>query len=268
MRLNSKRRNRCYNCLILASSHILWVLFLFIFKPVFGQLTGKQDSATLNILFKASYAFQFPSMDLAKRFGNNSNICSEGEVKFASNFTMGVKGAFIFGKQVREDSILNGIATSQGYHIDKGGELATVYNDERGFTVMATVGKIFPIFKSNANSGPFVQLGVGMLRHKIRYDWRQSNLPQLSKELLKGYDRLTYGPAIEVFAGYMYLSKNRLINFFGGVEYTMAWTRNRRGYNYDTMQYDTVLRKDALLGIRAGWILPIYRKEKKEFFYY
>lgn len=268
MRLNSKRRNRHSVCLILVNNRILLLLFLFIFKPVYAQLPGKQDSAVLNVLFKASYAYQIPSMDLAKRFGNNSNICSEGEIKFASNFTLGVKGTFIFGKQVREDSILRGIATSQGYHIDKGGELATVYNDERGFTVMATLGKIFPVFKSNANSGPCIQVGAGMLRHKIRYDWRQSDLPQLSKELLKGYDRLTFGPAIEVFAGYMYLSKNRLINFYGGIEYVTAWTKNRRGYNYDTMQYDTALRRDALLGIRAGWVLPVYRKEKKEFFYY
>lgn len=244
------------------------IFFWLVFMPAFAQNSSKPDSSVLNVMFKASYAFQIPSMDLSKRFGNNSNVGAEGEIKFASNFTLGIKGSFLFGKQVREDSILKGIATLQGYHIDKGGELATVYTDERGFTIMVNAGKVFPIFKSNKNSGPCIQIGAGILRHKIRYDWRQSELPQLSKGLLKGYDRLTYGPAVEVFAGYLFLSKNRLINFFGGVEYTMAWTKNRRGYNYDTMQYDNVLRQDALFGIRAGWILSIYRKEKKEFIYY
>jgi hypothetical protein len=247
---------------------VFFQFFLLAFIYANAQNASKPDSAVLNIMFKASYAFQIPSMDLAKRFGNNSNVCTEGEIKFASNFTLGLKGSFLFGKQVREDSILKGIATSQGYHIDKGGELATVYTDERGFTIMMSAGKVFPVFKSNKNSGPYINIGAGILRHKIRYDWRQSDLPQLTKDLLKGYDRLTYGPAVEVFAGYMYLSKNRLINFFGGVEYTMAWTKNRRGYNYDTMQFDNILRQDALLGIRAGWILSIYRKEKKEFIYY
>ncbi len=248
---------------------ITCICFYMLF-PLYAHAQRNQlsDSSIFQVLFKASYAYQFPMLDMAKRFGQNSNIGGAFEVKTASNISIGVKGSFLFGRLVREDTILKGIATKQGYHIDQGGQQATVYDDQRGFTVIGYAGKIFPLSEGNKNSGICVQLGAGVMRHKIRFDWRESTILQLNKEMLKGYDRLSFGPAGELFVGYLFLSKSRMVNFYGGIEYTLAYTKSLRGYNYDTMQYDTQTRTDALWGIRAGWVLPFWRREKKEFFYY
>jgi hypothetical protein len=60
------------------------------------------------------------------------------------------------------------------------------------------------------------------------------------------------------YVGYRHLDKNRLLNFFGGFDIMQAFTKNRRGYNFDTRQEDTKDRIDILLGFRIGVTLPIY----------
>jgi hypothetical protein len=48
------------------------------------------------------------------------------------------------------------------------------------------------------------------------------------------------------------------LNFFGGFDIMQAFTRNRRGYNFDTQKEDTKDRIDILVGVRIGITLPIY----------
>ena len=110
--------------------------------------------------------------------------------------------------------------------------------------------------------------GIGFLQHKKRIEVTGNVVPELTRDYRKGYDRLSNGPAITQFIGYHYLSNRRLINFFGGFEAIAALTKNRRGYNYDTMEYDNKQRFDLLYGIRFGWIIPLYKKKPKEFYFY
>jgi hypothetical protein len=84
-------------------------------------------------------------------------------------------------------------------------------------------------------------------------------------DLKKGYDRLTGGLAITGFAGYLYLSENKLANFYAGFEYNQGFTNGLRGYQYDKMSSDNLKRNDIQIGFRAGWILPLY-KRLKEFY--
>ena len=88
----------------------------------------------------------------------------------------------------------------------------------------------------------------------------------LTDEMKKGYDRLSNGISVGGFAGYLYLSNNRRINFFTGIDYLYTRTVNRRGYNYDEMSYDSEKRDDILFGVRFGWIIPIYRRVAQEFY--
>ncbi len=82
----------------------------------------------------------------------------------------------------------------------------------------------------------------------------------------KGYDRLSNGIGFTQSVGYLFLSNNRIANFFAGIEMNEAFTKNRRDFNYDQMKKDNQLRTDLLFGIRIGWILPLYKKAPKEFY--
>ena len=67
----------------------------------------------------------------------------------------------------------------------------------------------------------------------------------------------------------MYLSESRLINLYGGFEFTQAWTTPQRDVNFDTREPDPVQNRfDLLNGFRIGWIIPIFQREPKKFYYY
>ena len=232
------------------------------------------DSSYFAPLIQMSYAYQLPGADMADRFGNNSALGLQTNIKFKNYWTLGLKSTFFWGNNVKEDSILADVQTSDAENtnytnvIDQNGELARVYFEERGFTVMATGGRIFNVLAPNKNSGIMVHMGAGVMWHRIRLDYRDSQIQWLDKEGRRGYDHLSLGPAVEGFLGYVFLSKNRYVNFFAGVEFQMAWTKNMRGYNYNTRGADNTQRTDQLLGFRAGWILPLYKAKPREYYYY
>ncbi len=62
--------------------------------------------------------------------------------------------------------------------------------------------------------------------------------------------------------------KKNNIKFFAGVELIKGWTKNLRTYNFDEMQYTSDSnRNDILLGIKVGFIIPIFKKNTEEFHY-
>ena len=94
------------------------------------------------------------------------------------------------------------------------------------------------------------------------------DIASLTDEHKKGYDRFSFGYAINGFAGYLYLSKNRLLNFFLGIDYTQGWTKSLRGYNYDIQEKDVNTNTDILYGIRFGWIIRLNKRQSEEYYYY
>ena len=89
-------------------------------------------------------------------------------------------------------------------------------------------------------------------------DNSQGSVPHLDVPYAKGYDRYTSGIALTQFVGYQMVSRNRTANFFAGFEFTEGFTRNRRGYNFDTMQRDDLKRLDILYGVRVGWSISLF----------
>jgi hypothetical protein len=248
----------------------LVLLFSFLFSTnhlLLGQKTFLDSTVFMSAL-QIGFGIQLPGQDLKKRFGTNSVLEGQFGIKTASNLYFGVRGSFLFGNNVKEDSILKAIETSTGNILDDGGELGTIFFDERGYSLFLIAGKIIPVLSPNPNSGFFVSLGGGLLQHKIRLEFRDSRIPQLEPAYREGYDRLSNGFAINAFLGYVYLSKRRLINFYAGFDYTQAWTVNRREYNFDTMAADRQKRIDVLSGFKVGWVLPLYRSQPDEFYLY
>lgn len=246
---------------------ILLLAFLLGLKQTVWAQAHVKDSLLFAPLFGVSYSYQLSGGDLKKRFGNNSNIGAMLVVKTKSNWLVGADYSFLFGNKIKESGILDSIKTGTGHIIDKNGQYAETRLFERGYTVSAKFGKLFPLLSPNRNSGFIFMLSGGMLQHKIRIEDIGNNSPQLSKEYRKGYDRLTNGLSVSEFVGYLFLSNNRILNAFAGFEFTQAFTQSRRSYNFDTMQRDTQKRMDYLNGFRLGLILPLYKRGPQDFYY-
>lgn len=229
--------------------------------------TSVKDSLVSFFTICATGAIQQPAGDLGDRFGNNVSIGGSFQWKSRSNILLGIDGNFIFGDQVKENAILSDISTKQGYVIGVNGLYADVFLYERGYSIIAKAGKIFPWIGPNKNSGITFTGGLGFIQHKIRIEDKTNTAAPLTKEYKKGYDRLTNGICFYQFVGYTNFSNTKLVNFYIGFELMEAFTQNRRSYNFDTMMKDDSQRLDVLVGVKLGWMIPLYKRMPREYYY-
>lgn len=248
---------------------ILFLLACYFVSNAQFVIEKKQvvDSAFTIPMFNASYAYQWTGSEMADRFTSNSNIGASITVKTKKGWYYGIKGNFIWGGEVKDPTILSNIATSDGSIIDNEGRLTDVYLGQRGSSFFLLGGRMFNVLAPNKNSGLLTYAGFGLLQHKISIKF-EDNIASLTDEHKKGYDRFSVGYAANYFAGYLFLSKNRLINFFGGFDYTIGWTKNLRKYNYDTQTEDTERHTNVLYGIRLGWIIRLNKRQAQEYYYH
>ena len=243
------------------------ILLLILSFTSKAQVNIKDSVVNIPIL-GFNYSMQFPGGDMVKRFGQNSRIGGEFLFKTKSNYIFGIDWNYIFGNKVKEQNMFDSITTNTGDLIGRDGFLADLNLFERGFLTSLKFGKMFSVLAPNPNSGIVAIGGVGLLQHKIRIEDVNKALPQLDKDYRKGYDRLSNGLALSGFLGYIYLSNKRMINFYGGFEYVIGFTQSRRSWDFDKMKRDTEKRTDILYGFKLGWILPLYKKAPKEYYYY
>lgn len=268
------RSGLCYKNLILANIFIrMKKIFLvssfvfFISISSFAQVSVK-DSSIYTPLIGLSFSYQLSAGDMVKRFGNSSSIQLNCDFKTKKQWIFGFNGSYFFGKDINEKGIFDSITTQEGNIISQNGEFADIRLYERGFTFSVTAGRLFTLKKPNPNSGIIVNIGLGFIQHKIRIETIGNNVPQLSTEYKKGYDRLSNGLLLTENLGYLYLSNNRLVNFYFGFECMQGFTKNRRSFDFDLMKQDTKKRLDVLYGGKVAWILPLYKKAPQPFYYY
>ena len=218
-------------------------------------------------MIEFSLALKSTRGDFRDDFGLNSNIGFSIGWKNSKNQTLAVNYNFIHSQNVKNTSVLNHLLNSQGWIINQNGaeNLYVLYH--RGGLLSLDLGKIFNKIGPNANSGLFIKSGTGIMYYKIRIENQDNLVPQLSKNYLKYYDRLTIGFLLKQYVGYQYMSTNRLVNFNIGFECVEGFNRGMRDYQIDLMGPYKDQRLDIYFGIRGGWIFPILRKEPKEFYY-
>lgn len=239
---------------------ILLCLLLLHSASLLAQNTTTTPPIRSITLIGVDGAVQIPQGDMAKRFGINANIGSGVLRKTNTNWLFGVDADFLFGNRIVEDSLVSNLATAQGYLLTQAGTYADIRFYERGVAAFFKFGKVFPISPKNNNSGIVGLLGIGALQHHIKIIDRENSIRQLQGDYLKGYDRLSNGPAVSAYLGYLYLANNKLINFSAGVELLYARTKSRRSLNFDTQTSETKPQNDLLMGARFSWFLPLYRK--------
>ena len=213
----------------------------------------------------ASFGPQMPSGDLATRFGNNLSVGIGIEyTKIPSGWVFNVQSTYIFGTTVKED-VLKLLRTTDGNIINDLNAYADVSLRQRGLYTGANVGKIFKLHDNgNRFGGIRLTFGGSWLYHKIRIQDNQDAVPQLAGEYARGYDRFTAGVALNQFIGYQMVSRDRTINFYIGLEAIEGFTKNQRGFNFDTGVRDDRKRIDILYGVKAGWQLAIFTNQKAE----
>jgi hypothetical protein len=251
------------------------------FTPVFAALlvlagfskfacaqVSVKDSAVAMVMIRPHLGIQVPGGDLAKRFGTNQSIGLSAAYKWKNGWSIYADASFIFGSKVDEPGLFTGLTTSEGTIIGSDGLYGDIRVFERGYAVTMGLGKLFPVKKPNPNCGFLVEAGAGFLQHKIKIDDKKNAVPSLRGDYLKGYDRLCNGIAFRQFVGYSHVGNRRLVNFFVGVEAMQAFTASRRDINFSTMQADDDLRIDLLFGLRAGWIIALFREAPDPFYTY
>jgi hypothetical protein len=243
----------------------LIALFLLFFTVVKAQ----NDSLPLPVLplIGVHVSGQVPFGDLAKRFGPSLGLGTTFLIKTKRNWIFGIEGNYFFGRNVREDVLAN-VRNEDGFIVDNEGYPADLRITERGACVQLVGGRVFKLLSANRHSGLMVTVGAGAMQHRVKFYDRQQKVAAIKGELGNGYDRLSIGLALTQFVGYLFLSENRMVNFYTGFEFFEGFTHSVRKFNYDTGQPDTGKRFDALAGFRFGWILPLYKKKPDEYYYY
>jgi hypothetical protein len=239
-------------------------IFLLLFLPFF--VCAQIDSALTVPLVGINFGGQLPSGELVKRFGPNLRAGGSFLLKTKKNWVVGIESNYNFGRNVKED-VLAQMKNSDGNVIDNEGFPADVRISQRGVVVHAVFGRVFKFFSSNPNSGLMVNIGAGYMQHKIHIYDAQQKIAAVRGDLKKGYDRLTSGPSTCQFIGYLFLSENKLLNFYMGIESYQGFTKSVRKLNYDTGLRDLNERLDITTGIRVGWILPLYKRKPNDFYY-
>lgn len=242
------------------------IFCFFITAQIFGQ--EKADTSEAIVFVRFDYGYHLTAGDFEERFENSNSIGGSFGYKTASNWVFTISGGSNFSRKVKINNLLGDIINSAGDVTDEDGELVKLIYEQRGLNFYASAGKIFNVFNSNPNSGLITEFGIGYLQHRIKIDYRDGTVYQLSDNMVKGYDRLHTGIAFRQFIGYQHFGSKNLFNFYLGVEFQEGITKNRREYNYDTKSFDKAIKNDFLYGLRVGWIIPIKKRSSEEFYYY
>lgn len=248
--------------------YLFLILTFLLFSIAKSQHSVKDSSISISLI-SVHYAGHLPEGNMVSRFGVSSIVGGGFGIKTKKNWTLSAEYSFIFGNNVKnQDNYFHAIKNSNGYIIDANGMFAAVFLYERGYNLSLQIGKQFRFLNPNPNSGPFIQIGFGYLQHKVRIENQDKVAYQVVGDYAKGYDRLTSGLSLTEIVGYRFLSDNKLLNFYFGFEFNQAFTMCRRSYNIDDMKRDDTKRIDMLNGFRVGWIVPLYNRAPKEYYYF
>lgn len=247
----------------------IFIWFLFLQASVsYGQRNVK-DSIIGTPWVSIQYGLNWTAGDLKERLGVLNNIGFFAGYKTKRNWIFGAEGGFLFGNKIHETGILNNLADSKGNITDQNGDIAIIRILSRGFFANAVVGKVIPVFNTNKNSGILLNVGIGYTAYKYRIETQENVVPQIELNYRKGYDRLTAGINTSQFIGYSYMANQGAFNFYGGFYIQEAFTQNQRNIFYDqpNIPVDKSIRTDILYGFKVGWMIPIYKRVPKEFYY-
>lgn len=247
-----------------------FLVFIGLLYFISGQLKSQSfvDSSDFITFFDINAGYYIPAADMSERFGLNASVGGAFNIKNKKNWTFGCSYNYIFGDDVKnERTYLSSILVEDGFIIDGNGQYAEINLMERGWNVFLSAGKIIPVVKRNRNSGIWINTGFGLLEHRILINNPLNLAPQIKGDYKKGYDKLSNGFALNQFVGFIWMNKKSIFNTYAGLNVTAAWTENRRSYDFVIAQKPNEKRFDMIIGIKVGWVIPVYRRTPDPFYY-
>ena len=237
----------------------LFFSFLFLGHALWAQKEEQEGSLPAAFLIDINYAFHLPEGDMkADYYQSNS---AGGQLAYLSpkNWIFGLSGQVIFADRVKTD-VLAPLREANGELISLYGDMGLTQLGQRGFIFTGQIGKLVSLNKKNRRHNLEFRLGAGYMEHwvRIRLMSREEELPQLQGDYIKGYDQRRAGLSLQQFVGYRYMSRNRMLNLFVGLDLNQAFTTSVRGWDYHLRQADTSTQFDVLYGLRAGFCIPFF----------
>lgn len=209
--------------------------------------------------------------DLSKRYGYLNNIGAGMHFKSKNNFTIGFDASFIFGNNFKSefDSVFSHLTDSYGNITDINGDIARVLVYSRGLYSNFILGQLIPLNKNKPRDYLWVKIGIGYLQHRFRIETNSQVVPQIEQDYRKGYDRFTNGINFSQSVSYAFIPEERYYNFHVGFYIQEGLTYNRRTLNLDQpdVPVSKDLRMDIQIGLRAGWLIPFYKAQPKDYYF-
>lgn len=255
---------------MLKRSLIFFIFFCILANQFAFAQPSVKDSILPTTMLTPMFGVSVPLGDMKSRYPLAFQIGGSVMQKFKKNWLVNISGSFLFSEKVNDPNLMQHILPI----LSQDGTQPMINTAMRGFLFSANAGKIIPLGnKPNKNSGILITVGGGFMQHKIFINTSEGLSPQISGDYKKGYDMLSNGWMANQFIGYVFLGNKRVVNFIIGVEFTQAFVKNRRGYNYSTFEVDNQLKIDHLITPKIGWIFPIYpknvgTKKVREYIYY
>jgi len=256
-----------------SSKTIIFSTIIMALIMLFPNSSNAQRNASDTVIstpwISVSYGGNWTTGDLKERYGYLNHIGFFAGYKTNKNWIYGLEGNFIFGNQINVQGLFDNLVDSKGNITDVNGDVAIVQVVSRGMNINAAIGKVFPILSTNKNSGIYAKAGIGFLAHKMRIETRDHVVPQIELDYRKGYDRLASGINIHQFLGYAFMANRGAFNFYGGFYAQQGFTKNRRDVFFDqpNIPVSKDLRMDMQYGFKIAWLIPIYKRMPKSFYY-
>jgi len=242
--------------------------FLFLASVLSAKGQGQVSKEVLPMsLFQFQFGGYAPYGDMAEFYGPFGSGGFSFALKTKSNFIFGADFNYFFSNNVNDaDTRFNELRFENGLVVGNEGEFIDVIVQKRGFAAGLYAGKIFNLFGPNPNSGLELRLGVNFLEHRTYIESREADIPPLEDEYRAAYDRKRAGFAAYQFVGYRNFSNSRFANFFIGADFYQAFTVDYRTYNVDQMEFTDGNYFDFIVGLKAGWVIPIYKQVDDRFY--
>ncbi len=226
-----------------------------------------KSASVFTPIYGLTYKASMPGGDFAKRWGFHNNLGAEINFKLKTNLTFGFESQFLFGNTFKEPAIFENLKNEDGNIINFEGIPADVLYLLRGGNFTGQVGYVFNKVGKGPNAGLWVNFGLGYMFHKIRIEHIYDRVDQFKDDYIKGYDKLSMGLSTKQFIGYLQQGNRQFLNFYGGLEFGQAFTKNVRTYNFDSEGPEDNLRLELFFGIKVGWMIPIYKRQLQDYYF-
>lgn len=255
--------------------HILPILlaaFICILKTQEANAQANLEDSTIAApVFGVHYLTGFPAGDLKDRYGYMNMIGLNAGYKLKNNLYFGVDGHFGFGKNSKlpESELFKYLVDSNGTMTDQNGDFGSVVTFARQYNVNLELGYVIKQLGHNPNSGVWIKLGGGITANKIRIESNDQVIPLTELDYKRGYDHLTMGFNASQFVGYLFLSGRSALNFYAGFYIQEGFTKEKRNafYYLPGVPVSDKTRLDITYGVKVGWIIPIYKRVARDFYY-